>query len=832
MKRLSKILPLIAAQGCVLVAPVSGAAGAPLGSAPGPDGARFTEAVERDFRALIELVRGALSAQINAGRPNDQRTYVSVEAIYADRAVVELGGKYFQYPYEIKVVNGSEQVILGAPVEVVEAYVPVTVGEPAATAVTVAASGTAGAVFTEAADGAIAVTLISAGASGNGNFYGDAALREAVPLFEGVRVFAKSDAEHTSGKGKDVRNLIGGVYGVSFVEGKSADTGALVGTFKPIDPADAVVVKMTEAVKRGMQALMGLSIDAVARTKVRLQGGQKFREATKFTKVNSVDLIVEPGAGGGLDRLTEADAQSACPATAAADQPPPVTSGDDAMKKRLYEAIKAKDAARAAAINLDTIPDEELMQIYEAVMGTLATAGGGAGAAGTTRVTEAQGDDAPVTRAELQMLELRTRAAGKIAASKLPQVAKDKLAGQFAVSARFTEADVDKAITDEAAYLARFTESGAVRVPVFGAGSIEVGDRSVQIKGMLDAFFDPTHKDHKAVHSFKECYIEVTGDRSVTGRLQDCDMTRLAESLGVEFRESIDSTTFANALGTSITRRMQAIYTGMVELDAWRKVATTTPVNDFRTQERTRIGGYGNLPAVAQGGAYSALTSPSDDKATYAVTKRGGTEDVTLESIINDDVQVIRRIPLELALAAKNTLYEFVFDFYSTNPAIHDTKALYHVDHANLFTAALSAAEFAAHRLAMLKQTRAGSAKRLATGPKSVLVPFELQETAYNLFVRNQNLDKTFVQTINPEVIPVSYWTDANDWCTVADPNVLAVVEIGFLQGKEEPELFVQDMPNVGSMFSNDKLTYKIRHIYGGNVLVDGEKATTKAVVV
>ncbi len=681
--------------------------------------------------------------------------------------------------------------------------------------------------FTEGADGSIAVTLIRAGGSGNGNFYGDAALREAVPLFEGVRVFAKSDAEHTQGKGKDVRNLIGGVYGVAFVEGQAPDTGALVGTFKPIDPQDTVVTKMTEAVKRGMQGLMGLSIDAVARTKARVEGGRKFREATKFTKVNSVDLIVEPGAGGGLDRLTEAEAPApAASAPAAADPTHPVTSGDDAMKKRLYEAIKAKNAAKAASINLDTISDEELMQIYEAVVG-----GGSGDAAAGTRLTEGQGDDAPVTRAELAMLELRTRATGKIAASKLPQVAKDKLTGQFAASARFTEADVDKAIAEEASYLARFTESGAVRVPMFGAGSIEVGDRSVQIKDMLDAFFDPAHKDHKSVHSFKECYIEITGDRQVTGQLRNCDMTRLAESMGEGFRESIDSTTFGNALGNSITRRMQAIYTGLVALDAWRKVATTTPVNDFRSQERMRIGGYGNLPTVNQGAGYNALTSPGDAKATYAITKRGGTEDVTLETIVNDDVQALRRIPMELALAAKNTLYEFVFDFFRTNPTIYDTVALYHASHANLFTAALDATAFAAHRLAMLKQTRAGSGKRLATGPASVLVPFELQETAYNLFVRNQNLDKTFVQTINPEVIPVSYWTDANDWCTVADPNVLPVLEIGFLQGKEDPELFIQDMPNVGSMFSNDKLTYKIRHIYGGSVLVDGEKGTTKAVV-
>ena len=59
----------------------------------------------------------------------------------------------------------------------------------------------------------------------------------------------------------------------------------------------------------------------------------------------------------------------------------------------------------------------------------------------------------------------------------------------------------------------------------------------------------------------------------------------------------------------------------------------------------------------------------------------------------------------------------------------------------------------------------------------------------------------------------------------------LPVIEIGFLDGQQDPELFMQDMPNVGSMFSNDQLTYKIRHIYGGNVLVDGFKGTTKAVV-
>lgn len=800
-----------------------------LRSGPAVDAAmREAAAPERDFRQLIDVVRAAISEQINNGRLPEQRRYVSLSAIYSDRAVIELDGQHFQYSYSFKHIAGTDQVVLGAPIEVVEQYVPtapVAAPAPVPAATTAVAAAVREALgddadhgaFREAADGSIEVTLIRSGRSGNRNYYPDATLREAVSMFEGVRVFTKSDAEHIAGKGKDVRNLIGGIYSVRFVEGNAPDTGALVGTFKALDPTDKAVTKMTEAVKRGMQSLLGLSIDADARTKQRKAGAETLREAVKFTKVHSVDLIVEPGAGGGLDRLTEAAADPSIPN--------PKEEAMPLWKQRMLEAIKAKDPAKHATINAETIGDDELVNLHEAVCGSLVQA-----APGATRVTEAQGDNTPLTRADLEVFTLRGAARDRINAAKLPQASKERLQAQvsIAVADRLTEAAVGDLIKAEGDYIARVTESGAVRVPAFGG--LQVEDRSIKVGEMFDAFFDPAHKEHRNVQSFRECYIEITGDRRVTGDLRNCDLGRMAESLGV-MRESIASTTWADALGDSITRRMQTVYTGLTNLDAWKKVATWGPVNDFRSQERVRIGGYGNLPAVAQGAAYTALGSPGDDKATYAVSKRGGTEDVTLEAIKNDDVQSLRRIPVELALAAKNTLYEFVFDFYRTNGAIYDSKALYHVDHANLFTAALDAAEFAKHRLAMLKQTRAGSGKRLATGPASILVPFELQEQAFNLFVRNQNLDKTFVQSINPEVIPVDYWTDANDWCTVASPTVLPVLELGFLDGREEPELFVQDAPNAGSMFSNDKTTYKIRHAYGGTVLVDGEKGTTKAVV-
>lgn len=761
-------------------------------------------APERDFRQLIDMVRGAIGAAVYPSKPVGER-WISLEAIYSDRAIVELGGRKYQYGYTVTATPSGDQVTLTAPVEVIETYVPTVPADKTVVREALDAS------FREAQDGSIEVTLIRAGRSGNRNFYPDATLREAAPLFEGVRVFAKSDAEHIAGKGKDVRNLIGGIYGVRFVEGKTADTGSLVGTFKALDPTEAAVTKMVEAVKRGMQSLLGLSIDADARTRQRKAGSETLREAVKFTKVHSVDLIVEPGAGGGLDRLTEAAADSTTTTNEGTAMP--------LWKQRMLEAIKAKDPAKHATINVDTISDDDLVRMHEAVCGSLVPE------PGTQRVAEAQGqgDNAPVTRADLQVFELRGAARERINATKLPQAAKDRLQAQVATAGadRLTEAAVGDLIKAEGDYIARMTESGAVRVPMFGQGSIVVGDRSLSMRDMLDAFWDPTHKDHGRVQSFKECYIEMTGDRLVTGRLRECDQSRLAESMG--------SATLSEVLGDSITRRMLAEYRAAVDFDGWRQLVNVVPVTDFRMQHRTRWGGYGDLPTVAEGADYLPLTSPGDEEATYKAGKKGGTEDVTLEMIKNDDVGLIRRIPTKLSRAAKRTLAKFVFDFLRANPVIYDTKALFHVDHNNLFTAALDKAALAVHRLAMLKQTELSSDDRIGIAPSRLVVPADLQEAAVDLFKLSTNNEKTFIQSLTMNIIPVWYWTDANDWCTAADPADIPGIEMGFLDGREEPELFVQDTPNVGSMFSADKLTYKIRHIYGG--AVTDYRAFTKAVV-
>jgi hypothetical protein len=310
-------------------------------------------------------------------------------------------------------------------------------------------------------------------------------------------------------------------------------------------------------------------------------------------------------------------------------------------------------------------------------------------------------------------------------------------------------------------------------------------------------------------HSFKACYQDITGDIRVTGA-------------AAHMRAAVDTTTFSLSLADALNKVMVQEYNA-TGLDTWKKIVNIVPARDFRTRRCITIGGYTNLPTVAQSAAYAALASPGETEATYAITKKGGTEEITLEAIKNDDVNIIRKIPVKLGRAASRTIYNFVFDLLKNNAAIYDAVALFHAGHANIGAAALAKVPLQAGRLAMMKQTEADSGEQLDIPPRFLIVPPELEDAAYELTVQ-PNLggfaptSPDAVRRQTWEVISVKNWTDVNNWYLAADPKDIPSIEMAFLDGREEPEVMVQDQPTAGSMFTNDKLTYKIRHIYGGGV--------------
>lgn len=204
------------------------------------------------------------------------------------------------------------------------------------------------------------VTIIAAGPSLNNVNYPAEALREAVPIFEGAKVFAyefakkgKPKAEHDhlpdEVKAQDQRGLFGNAVGVLEGVHFNEETQTLDGDLVVVDPD--VRTKMLEALDAGKLGadnganLFGLSIDA---TGTKTPDGASLE---RFISATSVDLVTTPAAGGRINRLIEAvqedpvattktaDIKAAAPAAPAA--PAAVPTGAPADGKRPEPAAPA-----------------------------------------------------------------------------------------------------------------------------------------------------------------------------------------------------------------------------------------------------------------------------------------------------------------------------------------------------------------------------------------------------------------------------------------------------------------------------------------------------------
>lgn len=700
------------------------------------------------------------------------------------------------------------------------------------------------------------VAIIQEGLSKNRAFYPRKVLAEAAPLYEGSSIFM--DHEEVPRRfGRSTRDLAGFLRDVApaiiqpdgsaeLLEGKG---GILNLTATACITKQSVRQEMLEAHEMGRASLFGLSHDVHADSVAAIHTDRKpFYQVQRIKKVESVDFVTNASAGGRALRLVAGNVELQ------------TLEGDGRMLLKMIEAIakKGSKALQEALAALGKTPTEEqVTPLFDKLMEALEPAGSGDGGTGAGAADPAQatppvtqpasqpapagtGDPAPVVVIDDQRMESMERRLlesdrrglvnflhSSVMGTSLPKLVQDNLQTRLSEEIKAaktieglpTEQIITAHVKEQVDLFGKLAESNIVQ-PAPGQLRTEMGDGPREkLTEAWDDFFDP----EKPAVSLRHLYVETTGDTHITGEIKEA--TRLTEAL--------NSGSFDQILGDSITRRMVREYQNQAELNNWRGVvADVVPVSDFRTQRRMRFGGYGNLPTVAEGAAYTALTSPTDEEATYAPSKRGGTEQVTIEMIANDDVGSVRRIPTRLARAAAQTLHEFVWDFLLNNSLIYDSVALAAAGHGNNIVATgLSSANLVLARLRMKQQADMDNSKRIGLSAKTLIVPTDLEELAFHLTMATKAIPDTnvrstaepsagnFVNRLGINYVVVDYWTDVNNWWVTASPGQTPMIEIGFLNGREDPDLFVQDSPTAGSMFSNDLLTYKIKQTYGGAVL-------------
>ncbi len=246
------------------------------------------------------------------------------------------------------------------------------------------------------------------------------------------------------------------------------------------------------------------------------------------------------------------------------------------------------------------------------------------------------------------------------------------------------------------------------------------------------------------------------------------------------------------------------------------------PAEDFKTINRLRFSEAPNPEEVPETKDYPEKPM-SDSRESYNVAKYGESFTVSWETIVNDDLDAISRVPAMHGNAMRRFQNAKVYEVLTSNPTMGDGIALFNSSHRNqsASAAAPSVTTLNALYVSMMTQRGLSADAIINVIPRYLIVPVALSATALELISStsyavsngNQGITNIYGPTgSRPLTVVVDPQLDASSasiWYAAADPSQIDTVEITFLSGEESPVL--ESEWNM----KNDTYLYKIRQTFG-----------------
>ena len=293
----------------------------------------------------------------------------------------------------------------------------------------------------------------------------------------------------------------------------------------------------------------------------------------------------------------------------------------------------------------------------------------------------------------------------------------------------------------------------------------------------------------------------------------------------------------------------------------WQSVAKRSEVRDFRTVKRfpRGVGGEAYLTSVAEQAQYPESSIADSTPYTYSVGKYGRRMPFAWETLVNDDLDLLKDVPERFGRAARATEERFVTQLYVDSSGPH--ASLYTAGHANIVNTTNGGTvnniplSIQGLQDAMLIIGKAvdGNGNPIVIDMVTLAVPPALEIVARNIMNATElrltraggitdgsganqelitaNWMRNRMQLVVNPWIPIIATSNGNtSWFLFADPaSGPAALEMGFLRGYTEPQVFVKS-PNqsyvgggapdvMAGDFDTDSIQYKVRHILGGTTL-------------
>ncbi len=601
-------------------------------------------------------------------------------------------------------------------------------------------------------DGKFEVLAITAG-EGNGWFFPAAVLQASLTLWEGVFCFIDHNRAARS-----VRD-IGGVLKEPVWDQDANGIRATLEAFGPGGPMLTALGAQILTTDGKEKAKVGFSADVLF--------SGKGRTVEKILKVFSVDLVTDPARGGAFIRSLNQSQEE---------------NGGMTMTDQVQDPIPEKESV------------DEFSKLAE---------------------------ETHAVRQQMCAYLLDSA----LGAAKLPQPVTQRLRAQF--NGKVFDAETLKtAIEDARALVGELTSATTVAGPGRISG-LTTSDERLQA-AVDDLFGAPRNEDQKSLSvaklsGIRELYLTLTGDVDLHGGYfpNRAQLATTADFTGL----------VKNALNKLVVNTWEAL--GRAGYNWWQQVSMTEHFNSLHDITGTLVGTVGDLPTVAEGGDYTELVV-GDSPETASFVKYGGYIPLTLELIDRDETRKLRAYARELASAGLRKISKLVSEIFTANggigPTMADTGALFNTTvvttaggHANLRTGeldgdewdAVCAAVYAQPMLIKNADTYYGTGPKMAVNPKYLLIPRNMQKTAFQIlqgeFVREQDYvyDNVLKGTGVPLVVPE--WTDADNWGAACDPAIAPTIYVGERFGIL-PEIYVAGDELSPAVFMNDEHRLKVRH--------------------
>jgi len=338
--------------------------------------------------------------------------------------------------------------------------------------------------------------------------------------------------------------------------------------------------------------------------------------------------------------------------------------------------------------------------------------------------------------------------------------------------------------------------------------------------------------DHGVVENMRGAAVDALLHRGGYGKVEQgnpfagMSLLRLCEDLlvrqGVNVRgmssmdlasRALSTSDLANIAGAVFNKTLLAGYESSPR--TFVGVFRQATANDFRDINRVRLSGAPALEEVKESGEFK-YGKVSDEKETYSLATYGKILPFTRQTIINDDMDALTRVPMLFGRAAADLESDIVWAILTDNDALSDGVALFHANHSNLQGSGgdISTTTVGAARAAMRAQT--GLEGRLINVMPRHIIVGAAGETELDTFLSDitpatqANAIPTSMQRLNPVVEPR---LTGNAWYLAADFNQVDTIEYCYLNGNQG--VYVETREG----FNMDGIEIKARHDFAAKAI-------------